>query len=687
MSKRFPFKKQEGMYDCGSACVLMILKYYKGDISYLELMELLKTTKKGTTAFHIVETLNYLGFEAEGIKTNLKDIPILPAIAHVIMDKTYKHYVVIYQIKNDKIYIADPAKGFCKYTFSEFEKIWTNTLITMHPISKIYNNQKSNLKRYLFNVIVPHKTQIIIILVLSLFITIFSVILSFTFGIIINTNKVLNCFLIFTFLTLIKILLEYICNKVLIKMNAKIDYSLTTNSFKKIINLPYIYYHGKKTGDIVSRITDLSNIKDLLSTGFITILSYFPLMILSGVILFYLNAKLFLIVIATTLFYILITIVFHKKIKRQIYLLRQQYASGSSYMVESITNFETIKNLNIENQIITKQHNIYNDYTKYTSKLLETNNNLFFWKEFITNLGNLSIIILGILFVKNDLLSLGNLIAFIFLSSYFITPIKNIVDLNLEFKEAILSLRRIMEITFYKESNGNIKLRPKKFQFQNLSYTFNDLDFVLKNINLEIKTNEKIIILGSSGSGKSTLLKLMVGYYKSEALKINDIPIKKLDTMALKDKIVCASQNEKLFTGTLKDNLQITNNQSLDKVIEITCIEEIISKDPLGLYQLIEEDGFNLSGGEKQRIVLARALLKDFDFLLIDESLNQVSVSLERKILKNIFLNYPGKTIVFVSHRTDNVDIFERLITLESGKVINDLKKNKGEIYAKNEGR
>ena len=196
---------------------------------------------------------------------------------------------------------------------------------------------------------------------------------------------------------------------------------------------------------------------------------------------------------------------------------------------------------------------------------------------------------------------------------------------------------------------------------------------VLKGINLNIKKSEKVLVMGKSGSGKSTMLKLLMKYYN---------PDKGIIKRGNKE-IIYISNNEKLFRGTLKDNLFLDNDSNLEKVTEICDLKEIL-KNELYLYQLIEENGLNLSGGQRQRIALARVLMKDFDILLIDEGFSQMDLSLERRILKRLFSNYKEKTIIVVSHRFDNVDLFDRVIKLENGKVTFDEKKNKGEIVCKN---
>ena len=194
----------------------------------------------------------------------------------------------------------------------------------------------------------------------------------------------------------------------------------------------------------------------------------------------------------------------------------------------------------------------------------------------------------------------------------------------------------------------------------------------LKDINIDISKGEKVIITGHSGSGKSTLLKILMKFYNDYEGKItiNGHNIKAVDPC-----ISYISQNEKIFSDTIYNNIVLDNSNDLNKVVELCHLDELIDSN-LGYNKVIEEDGFNISGGQKQRIVLARTLLKDFEILLIDEGMNQIDINLERKILKKIFNVYKDKTIIIVSHRLENLDLFDRLITIEKGIITRNIKKN-----------
>ena len=264
------------------------------------------------------------------------------------------------------------------------------------------------------------------------------------------------------------------------------------------------------------------------------------------------------------------------------------------------------------------------------------------------------------------MLTLSELITYNVLVSFFLNPIRNIIDLDFEIKEAINSLKRVLSLTEFKKEKTKPNLNGD-IVFQNFSITLDDVSYILSNINLTIREKSKVLITGESGSGKSTLLKIIKGYYQKYEGKFQ------IDSKNIYDSsnIIYIAQKEILFTGTINYNLTLKGSNDLSSIINICHVKEIINDNELGYNALLEEDGFNISGGQRQRIALARAL-HDFDILLIDEGLNGLDTNLERKILKKLFNKYEEKTVIIVSHRLDNLDLFDHLIKLDKGQIAID---------------
>jgi len=667
----------------------MIINFYGGNLPIDQIRDLTKTDKNGTTAFHIIEACKSIGFNAEGIKTSLEQLNkenlILPCIAHVVIDGKYKHFVVIYKIdfKNKKIIIADPSCSIKKITFSEFQKMWSGVLITLYPLKKLPLTQNISFIDFLLEIIKLHKTFVFNIIMLSIFITIFSVISSFYMKNIldaINYNNLTIIFIFFLFINIFKILSDFFRNKLLIYLNQKIDLLLTLDTYKKIISLPYNYYHTRTTGDIISRVNDLSIIRNMITKVSLSLFIDLPLALVTFIIFYIINTKLFFISLIIVFIYLLLMIFSKNRITNNINTIQVNKSETMSYMIETINGFETVKSVGNEAQIIDKFEKKYVKFLKNIFKFDNYNNTISILKDLVNAIGYLTIIYVGAKMVTLGNLTFGDLLVFVNLLNYFLEPIKNIIDLNSEIKEAKNSLRRILEL--FKNENkkqtfiDNVKV--KEISFNNLSYSYDYKEKQLKNINLKLK-KQKILILGKSGSGKSTLFKLLMRYYEipRNQITINGYDINDYKDDVIKQNFSYISQNEILYTDSIYNNLKIDKNIIEEQIIEISkkCFIDEFLND-LGLNMLIEENGYNLSGGQRQRIILARALLKNFEVLIIDEGLSQMDINLERKILKNLFKMYENKMIIVISHRLDNMDLYDRVIELKNGEIVKDVFKN-----------
>lgn len=684
---------QDGIKECGSACLLSLIRYYGGNISREKLLELTNTTKDGTNFYDLTKAAYEIGMYAKGYKTD--DFNKLlkvenPFISQVIINN-YKHFVVVYKINNNKITIMDPAKGMVKISTIEFKKIWTGYILLIEPYKKLPVYIENN---YLFsvikNVIRNNKKLIINIISLSVITTIFTCIYSYHFKIIIDnyisTNKIsmLVITMIFIIILFIKLITEYLRNNLSLYLNQKIDLSIMTTTIDKILTLPYSYYKNRPTGEMISRINDLLYLKNIISK---IITSVFLDMILSLsvlIILFTINKTMTFLLLIIIIIYFLIFIFYKSIIKETTNNIQENNASVNSLLVESINGFETIKGLNLENSFKKKINKMYLkaiDSNLYLTRIMNTENLL---KDVFEGIVILLIIYLGITYIMDKSLSVGSLITYNTLILYYLTPIRNSLDFYHEFYYVKNSIKRVNSILNYKyekldkESNllieGNIHIN-------NLSFSYNGKVNILNNINLDIKKREKVLLLGSSGSGKSTLLKLLFRYYEipRNRIFINNYDILDYNLLDIRKNISYISQNEFIYTDTIKNNIILDRDIPLSEflfVCKLLYISDIVSDNPLSYDMPLEENGINISGGQRQRIILARTILKKASIILIDEGLNEIDVSLERKILKNLFMYLKDKTFIIISHRTDNMDLFDKVIRLDSGYMEGELIKN-----------
>lgn len=667
---KYNFQKQDGLKDCGVASVSMIIKHYNGFVNHEKLCEMTKTNKNGTTAYNLVETLKQLGFESYGIHYALnKDSKqiALPAIAHTIINNSYNHFMVIYEInyQHEYLIVADPATHIKKMTFKEFNTIFTNIILIAYPKRKIAKEKEITIKRYLKDILLNKK------IILLLFIYVFFLIVSFLNILLIKYLLVGNLKIIYLiiFIVLLKFILNIIKNKKVLKVKNNLNQSLMEVSFNDVLSLPYEYYRNRTTGEIISRINDIDSIKDVIDVMLI-LFSDISITLITGLILLLTNKLLFLVVLFIFVLYLLNYLIFNKKVNFYIEELKESKSILNSYMTESVLGFESIKGQNLENSFKNSFKDKCNNYLNSLKKYQHIKNSIFNLNELISDVSILLILTTGIILINKNLFNYSDLIIFYTLMNYFLEPVKNTIELNLIINEIKISLKRLIDLKYFVKKRKNYQ--KGNININNLNITYDDKN-ILEDFNLNIKTGEKIMLVGHSGCGKSSILKYLKQYYKTDNIFINN---KSINNFNLKDNITYISQNEYLFTDTLYNNITLGKKvDNLDKIIDICELKDLINKNPLGIYTLIEENGFNLSGGERQRIILARALINIKDYLFIDEGLSEVDINLERRILKKIFKNYHNKTIIFVSHRNDNVDLFDKLVKLDE-KVV--LEKNKG---------
>lgn len=691
--KKYPFVRQRENKDCGVACLSMIIKYYNGCISEDTLYDMTNTDKKGTSAYNLIKTANSIGFKSEGIRCNieqLKDISF-PCIAHVLLDEKYGHYVVIYEIdwKKKEIYIGDPARKKLRMSIQEFKRIFTEIIITFvhqKPLP-LYKNQIT-LKKYLKNLLITYKKEWLKIWITSILALLISIIVSFSMivmlqGIYINSYKWISyTILIFIFLSIIKSVITYIQEKMIYRVQHKINIHLMAQAIKNIIFLPYQFYCNRSTGEIVSRLQDLEKVGYGISQIIILLCMDFMMSLVSGIILFVLNNSLFKWLIIWIIIYILIASFFRKVIQDKISILKQTSSSMYNDLIEVIKGFETIKGLQLEDNQV---HDVSKKYIDYDYKLLELENienKQKAWKNIVSDIGYIFICGLSCIQVIRGNIEISHVLAYQTLITYFLLPIEHILNMNTSICDMEKSLQRTIEILYSEEEKQKLNCKKiKTIELNNLSYEKNNT--IINNICLKIHKNEKIILMGKSGSGKSTLLKIIRGYYpiSNGKVYINGIDINSYTKDSIGKRITYISQNEILFTNTIYNNITLNRNYNEDdivKQIKINHIDQITKNKMMGLQDIIEEDGYNLSGGERQRIILARSLLKTSDVILIDEGFSQMDSNLERNILKNLFKLYSHKIIVVVSHRNDNMDLFDTYIELENGKIHKYLQKSKG---------
>jgi len=659
--------RQHDIKDCGAACLLSIIKYYNGNISLEKIKLDACITKDGITAYNLVNAAKKYGFDSYGIRITFDELRqghvLLPAIAYLELQNGLRHYVVVYKITSKYVRIMDPAKGIVKVKHEIFARDFKNVLLILSPISKIVKYEENNRLYDLFlNFIKSDKKLIINLFITSFILTVVSIAISFYMKTIINsaTNNIKGLFIfiviIFLILNIIKICFSYLRNYYETYLNKNIDVKLIPSFLDHIFNLPLSAISNRTTGEIITRVQELENIKEVLANMFITLVLNLLLAFLSWFVLIYINWRLTFILVVIIAIYLLNNLLWLKPINKMV---------EDNIVLETEFNSTLSNNLN---HIISIKNDGFFSKNKIEEKIISFLSNTFsfrkkisiynFINDFIVEIGLFILNTFGMVLIMDSSIELIDLITYDSLYLYFINPIKEIISLIPKYVFIKRCFYKINDFLMLEEENKEDKEElfvNGDITFNNIDYSYNCYDYPIKNYSLTIKKNNKVLIMGKSGSGKSTLFKLLFRLYdpiKGNIL-INNINIKDYNINTIRKNICFISQDEGLYNDTLLNNITLGKDISLKKlneVIKLCQINEILDKKSLRLNTLLLEDSSNLSGGERARIIIARALLKDTDIILFDESFSAIAESDANKMIKDIFNYYSDKTFILISH-------------------------------------
>lgn len=686
--------KQHDITDCGAACLATISKQYGLNLSISKIREVAGTDKQGTNVYGMIKAAEQLGFTAKGVKGNqeafFSEFP-LPAIAHVVVDGSLLHYVVVHKITKKKIIIADPGKGLVDYTPEEFFKIWTGVLIILVPTSKFKKgNENQGILSRFFSLMLPQKRLLLNIFLSSLMITIFGILASFYFRFIMDdivpnsTQKTLIALSVGVIaLYIFKAILEAFRNHLMLYLGQKLDIPLILGYYEHVLGLPMNFFGTRKVGEIVSRFTDASKIREAISSATLTIMIDSLMAIVGGAVLFAQNSTLFAISVIVVALYGVIVLAFNKPVKKINEKQMEDNAQLTSYLVETLNGIETVKAFHAEDKAQAKTDKLFVKLLKSVFKggvIINAQQTL---TGVVSTIGGTVILWVGVVGVLNGDMTLGSLITFNALLAYFLDPVKNLINLQPTMQTAIVAAERlgeILDLELEKVQNEKRTLVPKSLnlpiKIENLNFRYGTRRLVLENINMTINAGEKIALVGESGSGKTTLSKLLMNFYPWEKgeIFIGNYNLKDINLEALRNKIAYISQDIFLFSGTIRENLELGNEDAtMEDIIEacrLSKADEFINNLPLRYETMLEENGANLSGGQKQRLAIARALLKKPDILIMDEATSNLDSITEKAIEKTINSLSRNITTIIIAHRLSTIMRCDKIFVMEQGKFI-----------------
>ncbi|EQC75187.1 peptide cleavage/export ABC transporter [Streptococcus sp. HSISS3] len=693
--KRYAYVAQMDMRDCGVAALASIAKHYGSDFSLAHLRELAKTTKEGTTALGITEAAKKMGFETKAIKANMElfdmtDIPY-PFIVHVNKERKLQHFYVVYKAKKDYLIIGDPDPSVkvTKMSKERFKQEWTGVAIFLAPAPsyKPHKDKKNGLLSFL-PLIIKQKTLITYIVLASLLVTLVNIVGSYYLQGILDvyipnnmksTLGIISLGLVITYI--LQQLMAFSQSYLLRVLSQRLTIDVILSYIRHIFTLPMSFFATRRTGEIISRFTDANSIIDALASTILSLFLDVSIVFIVGSVLVLQNIRLFLLTLVALPIYTVIIFAFLKPFEKMNHDVMQSNAMVSSAIIEDINGIETIKSLTSEELRYQKIDSEFVDYLDKSFKLSKYENIQTSLKHGAQLILNVAILWFGASLVMDSKISIGQLVTYNTLLSYFTNPIENIINLQTKLQSAKVANKRLNEVYLVaSEFEGTTSMTSKlsgNITFHDVSYRYGFGTYTLSDLNLTIKQGEKVSLVGISGSGKTTLAKMIVNFYEPNQgnIRLGNMDLKMIDKKQLRQYINYLPQQSYIFSGSILDNLTLGASPDITQedilmACQIAEIRADIEAMPLG-YQTELSDGAGLSGGQKQRLALARALLTQAPILILDEATSGLDVLTEKKVINNL-MQLTDKTIIFVAHRLSIAKQVDRVIVLDKGKLIEE---------------
>ena len=738
--KSFPTFVQHDAMDCGPTCLRMIAAYYGRRFSLEELRERSHITRLGVSMLGISEAAENIGFRTVGARLSIEQLveeAPLPCIVHW----NQNHFVVVYRLSPRPlhrrggfspslmgrgqgerfVYVADPASGKLKYTQEEFCRSWLSSrrdgknegiALFLEPAPAFYTSEDEPMNRkgfsFLFSYLKPYKNLVFQLFLGLLFGSLLQLIFPFltqsVVDIGINSRNIGFIYLVLIaqlMLTLSSSAVEFIRGWILLHLGTRINISLISDFLIKLMRLPMGYFDTKMTGDILQRIGDHSRIQNFLTNSTLgTLFSMFNILIF-GIILALYSLKIFAIFFVGSALYFCWVWLFMKKRAELDHKNFAQQSAHQSNIIQLVTGMQEIKLNGCEQQKRWEWERIQARLFRLRIKGLALGQYQDSGAILINQTKNILITIFVAQLVVNGQMTLGMMLAVQYIIGQLNGPVDQLIGFFRSMQDARLSLERLGEIhekADEEPQDGNrIYEFPqgKNLRFENASFSYDKTsigDPVVKNINLAIPANKQTAIVGTSGSGKTTLVKLLLGFYPLDkgAISLGNSSLESYSLREWRKHCGIVMQDGFIFSDTIARNIapgeEFVDKEKLLYAVNVANIREFIESLPLAYNTKIGSEGHGLSQGQKQRILIARAVYKEPEFVFFDEATNALDANNERTIMDNLSAFFQGKTVVVVAHRLSTVRNADQIVVLEKGEIVEigtheELTKKKGAYY------
>jgi len=699
--KSFPVEYQMDSQDCGPASLKIIAKYFGKYFSLQFLRDKCGINQQGISLLDLSTGAENIGLRTLAIKCTLSDVINIVPFPAIIFWKD-SHFIVIYHANKKQVFVSDPAKGLLKYTHEELKKGWyqkgeiQGVLLAVEPTTGFYETKVERMiKRDNFISIlkyfVPYKKNFAVIFVIMLVVTLLQGLLPFIskavidVGIKSSDKSFINMVLIGNISILLSItIFNVLRDWILMHITSRVNIALISDYLIKLMKLPVTFFENKLLGDILQRAQDNERIRSFIMNNSLSLVFSTLTFVLFGIILLVYNATIFYIFFFGSILYVLWVLLFLRIRKKLDWEYFELISKNQSYWVETVSAIQDIKIYNYEKHRRWKWEEIQARLYKVNKRVLNITNSQNLGAQFIDNLKNMAIVFFCATAVINGEITFGIMVSTQFIIGMLNGPLVQFINFVVSAQYAKISFLRMNEIRQLEDEDellsvGNTTIIPdcKDIVLENIhfQYTIN-APLVLRNIYLKIPENKVTAIVGGSGSGKSTLLKLLIRLYKPSLgeIKIGGMNVNSINLRKWRDMCGVVMQDGKLFNDTIMNNIVLDdehiNFERLLKVCRIAQIEDEINSMPKGYDSIIGEAGKGVSGGQKQRLLIARALYRNPKFLFLDEATNSLDAINERKIAYALSSAFVKRTVIVVAHRLSTIKNADQIVVLDKGLIV-----------------
>lgn len=699
----FPHYSQLDAMDCGATCLRMIAKYYGKSYTAQTLRQRSYITREGVSLLGISDAAESIGMRTMGVKTTLENLEkekVTPFIAHW----NQNHFVVVYKIYKNKVYVADPGSSKITYTKKEFSEHWISTTkngenqgiaLLLEPTPAFYeqaDEKPDKTKfRFLFKYLKPHKKLIWQLVLGLVFGSLIQLIFPFLtqsivdYGIANNNLSFITLVLIAQMVLFVsRMSVDFIRSWIMLHISTRINISLISDFLIKLMKLPIGFFDTKMTGDLMQRIGDHNRIESFLTGQSLSTIFSFVNLIIFGAVLAYYSLTIFVVFLIGSALYIGWIYLFMKK-RRELDFKRFREASAEqSNKIQLIQGMQEIKLQNAEKQMRWDWERIQVRLFKISIKGLALSQYQNLGTVFINESKNLIISFLAAYSVITGNMTLGMMIAVQYIIGQLNSPITQFIGFIQSWQDAKISLERLGEIhnqadeENIEEQKVAVLPNDKSIKIQDVEFQYDKPhgEMVLKKVSLEIPENKITAIVGTSGSGKTTMVKLMLGFYElnNGQILVGENPLTNFSQSWWRSQVGAVMQEGFIFNDTIAKNIAVgvenINAERLKEAVKVANIQDFIEGLPLGYNTKIGSEGNGLSQGQKQRILIARAVYKNPHYLFFDEATNSLDANNERKIMDNLNQFFRGRTVVVVAHRLSTVKHADQIVVIEKGEIV-----------------